>query len=158
MKNVPHRRALTAKMVNDGFGKMDEDLDVFSKEGEAVAVFQYLDQRAKTHGPEDIPGARFTFLAGAHDFIRRVAFREWKSRLNDERSPQKNDEQHTERSPDEQNEGGFPIVERRPEFLPAHLHHDESRDGEDGSGDKRFAHRGGGASNVLLQHGTAEKR
>ena len=134
-----------------GAAELDEVRSLVLDQLDAGVVFDELPERRDAHGAEHQPGAGLTLLTGFDDLGCRHALGEREVRLDHQRAPQDNDEEHPEHAADAHDEHGVAEVELGPRAGDQ-----KGRDGEDGPGDQRFTDRGGGPRQILLEDVAAE--
>ena len=130
---------------------MEEPARGVGDEVDSVRVLEELTEGSEPHRAEHETGAGLASLTRFVDLGRGDALGKREIRLDDERSPQNDDEQHAEDAADEHDERALPVVELRP---CAGDH--ERGDGENRARDQRLSHRGRGARDVLLENRSAE--
>ena len=161
MRDVADGFLFDVEMLDDGARESEKAFDVFAEDLRAFVVGEDLDQPAESQCAENVArrlaGRGFT---GFDDFVTRHAFRPRQRRVHAQRTAQQNDEEHADQPADQQDQRRFPIVRAQigPQALAADIDHHERRNGEDGAGHQRFAHRRRGARDVLLQDAAAKRR
>ena len=122
---------------------------------------QNLEESGKAHRAEDVSwrfaGGRF---ASFDDFVAGNAFGPWQRSVHAQRPAQKNDEEHTDQSADEQDQSRFPVVRTQiaPQTLAADLDHHEGRNSEDCTSNQSFADRCRSTRDVLFEQVAAKRR
>ncbi len=161
MRHVADGFLFEVEMLDDGARESEKAFDIFAEDLRAFVVGENFDEPAESQRAKNVArsfaGRGF---AGLDDLVTRHAFGPRQRRVHAQRAAQKNDEEHADQPAHQQDQRRFPIVRAQvgPQALAADIDHHERRDGEDGAGHQRFAHRGRGARDVLLQNAAAKRR
>jgi len=158
VRDLAERLAVEIEVLHHGAREGQETLGEFAENGQAAVGFEDLDDRSESHGAEKVTRGVGGAVAGLDDFGAGHAFRERQPGLDAQRPPQQDDEEHADQPAGQQDEGSLPVVRFKvaPKARAADVNQNEGGDGEDGAGHQRFAHRGRGAGDVLLEHAAFE--
>ena len=161
MRDIADGFLFDIEMLDDGARESEKALRVFAENLRAFVVGQDFDQPAESQRAKNVArGLAGRGFARFDDFVTRHAFGPRQRRIHAQRAAQQNDEEHADQPAHQQDQRRFPIVRAQigPQALAADIDHHERRNGEDGAGHQRFADRGRGARDVLLQNAAAKSR